>query len=833
MKKIISAFILLSLVLTSTAFGAPSLNKDYIFSDGEYLYNFGSFDKSEAPDEVGVTINGSEYPLDADMLTWAKTNGKFGIGIKDTANTLGDAYDVTPYTKKDGVITSGEAITVAKNASIRNLKYHGPEDGVLDTTPYLGENLKTGTQIYTNMDVYLLNNLHAELKGEQYISVFNPNASTVSDEIRNDWSAGSMREWFSFDICKSAEIKVFTKDPFSGLTADKYGFTAKTTTDNGGYWFTLLHKDYPTADQTEFANMYSKTVTVSEGGCERISLPNLTTYGGLKHWGYFIVIDYADDEEIQPEITNLKYKGPEVDGVTYGVKLSHILESDKERFVYTNSNELSFNNVNESIAGNPYITMDNVKGSKYNSTIANAWLGGATDWITFDINSDATIKVITDGTAMDNCGGYKFTKATESVKYFDVYNNTWNSVNTEYTTMYYKNVEVEPGETVTVTIPNAPTWTSQAACKTAHVVVVDFEREYTPIINPEITNVKYAGPEVEGVTYGVELNHVLKDGTDNFVFANNNEVSFKNVDESIAGNPYIIMDNVKGSTYNSDVASAWFGTSRDWITFDINTNATIKVITDGVAMDNCSEYGFTKATDEITYFDAYLEEYKSNYSQYTTMYYKNIEVEADKTVTVKIPNAPTWTNQASCKSAHVVIIDFDEDYTPPAIVPEVTDIAFEGPAAEGVEYKIQLNESLANGNSAYTNTDNVFSNVDSSIAGKPYIIMDATRKSGYDSTIASAWFGSSRDWISFKINKSARIKIISDGDTLKYCTSYKFTKGDSLTYLNAGNEYNVMYYKDYEVEYGKTATVVIPNAPTWTNQASSKWPHIVVIDFVE
>ena len=33
----------------------------------------------------------------------------------------------------------------------------------------------------------------------------------------------------------------------------------------------------------------------------------------------------------------------------------------------------------------------------------------------------------------------------------------------------------------------------------------------------------------------------------------------------------------------------------------------VAVITDGTAMDNCSKYGFEKATGEITYFDAYLD----------------------------------------------------------------------------------------------------------------------------------------------------------------------------------------------------------------------------------
>lgn len=832
MKKIISALLLLTFVLSTTAFAAPVLNEDCIFTDGEYLYTFGSFDKSENPDEVGVIVNGNEYSLSEDMFTWAKTNGKFGIGIKDSENTLGNSYQVIPYTKKDGVVTSGEAITVEKDLPIRNLKYHGIKDETLNTTPYLGNNLKTGTQIFTNMDVFLLDNVHAELKGEQYISIFNPNTSSVNNEIKNDWTSGPMREWFSFDLYKSAEIKIFTKDVFSELTNEKYGFTENTTLENDGFWFSLKHKEWPNSEQQKFANMYSKPYVVEDGGCVRVSLPNLTTYGGLKHWGYFIVIDYLDDEEISPRITNVKYAGPEVEGVTYGFKLNHYLESDSERYVFTNNTDISFNNVDSSLEGNPYITMDNPKSASYNSEIASAWLGGKKDWITFEINSDATIKVITDGTAMDNCSEYGFKKA-DSKAYFDAYLLKDKANFSTYSNMYYKKVEVEPGETVKVTVPNAPTWTTQTTCKTAHVVVVDFEREYIPEITPVISNVKYAGPESENAVYGVKLNHILKDGADNYVYTNNNEVSFKNVDSSIANKPYITMDNIN-SNYDATIGNAWLGGSRDWITFDINSSATVKVLTDGVAMDNCSKYGFTKATESKTYFDAYLEAYNEVNVSYTNMYYQHFEVKPDKTVTVKIPNAPTWTTLGSCKKAHVVVIDFDDEYVLPEIVPEVTNAAYAGPEIEGVDMSVELVNKLSENGKAYTDKeDSVVSEIDPLIAGKPYIIMNCIRANKNDALV-NAWDTGEKDWIKFNINKSAVIRVFSDGTALANCGKYGFDLSDETkTYLKTTNAtYNRMYTKKVEVEYGKTKEVIIPNAPLWYG-SNCRWGHIVVIDFID
>lgn len=653
MKKIISALTLLSILASIAAYAAPSLDKDYIFSDGEYLYTFGYFDKSEDVDEVGVSIGGTNYKLDDSKLQSAKANGKFGIGIKDAGNTLGDSYSLTPYTKKGDEVTYGEPLTVAKYEPVRNLRYHGPADENTDTVPVLKDNFGTGTQIYTNVAVYSADNVHSLLKGDQYIFSFNPSSSTVSTEVKNAWSNGAVQEWISFDLYESATVRVFTKDNYTmadtGLLNSKYGFTRNTTDENNGYYFSLLHSDYPTAEQTPFPYMFTKTVEIEEGGYERVSIPNLTTYGGLSHWGYFIVIDYAGDEEISPEITNVKYAGPEVEGVTYNVELKANITEDAEKTVYANNTAVTFADVDASIEGNPYIITDDVKGSTYNSEIASYWYGSARDWISFDINSDAVIKVIADGDTLKNCSNYGFAKADE-MTYFNGYLAEYGTVHTAYTTMYYKNVEVEPGETVTVTIPNAPTWTTQSTCKRAHVVVVDFERDYTPPeITPAVTDIAYAGPEAEGVTYKVQLNESL--GTGNPAYTNrDNLISF--VDSSVQGLPYITMDAVKGSTYDSTIGSAWFGSATDWVTFKINKSARIKVITDGDTLKNCTNYGFTKAEEEKVYLTAATD--------YSVMYYKDIEVEYGKTVSVTIPNAPTWTTQETCRWPHIVVIDFEE-----------------------------------------------------------------------------------------------------------------------------------------------------------------------------
>ncbi len=115
MKKVLLMTLVLSLLISTVAFAAPSVG--YVFSVYEngnvFYYMFGSTEKDI--DEVGVTIQGKDYNLDENALTKAKESGKFGIGIADPKNVLKDSFEATPYNVIGESRNDGTVKTVVKN----------------------------------------------------------------------------------------------------------------------------------------------------------------------------------------------------------------------------------------------------------------------------------------------------------------------------------------------------------------------------------------------------------------------------------------------------------------------------------------------------------------------------------------------------------------------------------------------------------------------------------------------------------------------------------------------------------------------------------------------
>lgn len=643
MKKIISAIIILSILASQAVLAAPSLLKDYIFSDGEYLYTFGNIEKNSDIDELGVKINGENYKLEDNKLPMAKLTGKFGIGIKDSGNLLGESYSVAPYTVKDENETVGEAIELVKEASVRNLKYHGPESDTLDVKPVLMESLITGSGIYTSPTVYVADNVKPEVKQDQYIMSFNPHAAPAN--VKNEWMGG-VKKWISFDLYESATVKVYTKGTFASMLDAKYGFSDNTLEDSGCY-FTMKHIEYPNAAQEGFDHMYTKHIDASAGAVT-VAVPNIGGYGGINRMGYVIAIDYDEEEEVAAEITDVKYAGP-AGGITPEVALKYNFGEGSP--VYCNYPVLRVATVDESLSGNPYIISDSTTPSSYDATIKAAWGGTLTDWITFKINKCATVRILTDGDSLAyGNAGYK--KNTETKTWLEYMNTDWpDAANTKRTVLYEKIYDVpKNGETVTVSIPNAPS-TSK---KWGHIVIIDFDDEFVnPELEGEITNVTYKGPAVEGVTYNLEVAGNLANGSKAYT---NYDYYFGSLDASILGKDYIIMDSPNKSDIDATVKAAWDGGATDWYTFEINKSARIKVITDGNTLKNCGKYSYIKCEDTVDYFKTVNSEGAVNRT-YNVMYYKDVEVPYGKTVTVTVPNAPTWTG--TCKWGHVVVVDYD------------------------------------------------------------------------------------------------------------------------------------------------------------------------------
>lgn len=117
MKKILLFTLVLCMLVSSVAFAAPSIG--YVFSmyeDGNvYYYMFGTADT--AATDIGVNIEGrsEDFNLDEAALLKAQDSGKFGIGIADPNNILGNSFKATPYAVVNGEKDTGAEKTVVKS----------------------------------------------------------------------------------------------------------------------------------------------------------------------------------------------------------------------------------------------------------------------------------------------------------------------------------------------------------------------------------------------------------------------------------------------------------------------------------------------------------------------------------------------------------------------------------------------------------------------------------------------------------------------------------------------------------------------------------------------
>lgn len=120
MKKIFAIIVAMLLVLSiGLSASAAVTMSPYVFrgteADGNtYIYHFGT--RSDVNEEVGIKINGENYK--AENFD-SSTNTKFGIGIADPSNKLGDSYTVIPYAGE----TEYAPVSVNKNAET-NAVFH-------------------------------------------------------------------------------------------------------------------------------------------------------------------------------------------------------------------------------------------------------------------------------------------------------------------------------------------------------------------------------------------------------------------------------------------------------------------------------------------------------------------------------------------------------------------------------------------------------------------------------------------------------------------------------------------------------------------------------------
>jgi len=117
MKKTLALMlaVLFAFSTVFSAFSADLLEVNYYFEDGNTVYVFGELSENEEFDEIGIYAGGKNYPLDDVKNYQAKTNGKFGIGLKDPATLLGVEFDVSSYKLLGEESTAGETKHISRN----------------------------------------------------------------------------------------------------------------------------------------------------------------------------------------------------------------------------------------------------------------------------------------------------------------------------------------------------------------------------------------------------------------------------------------------------------------------------------------------------------------------------------------------------------------------------------------------------------------------------------------------------------------------------------------------------------------------------------------------
>ena len=406
--------------------------------------------------------------------------GQYGIELKNLLQTLPSSYYTRAYAIYGQNGEAAEPVYGSLSAQVdevsfypvTDIRYTGPVSTVnpdFDTTPVLIKKFKNGETLYPNAAVLKCDNLMPQYSGMPVISSFNPVAGTTPSDIKSAWYGSKGYKWLTFTIHKSATIRVFSEGVITPLkeAGYGYGYTQETTTENGGFYFSRLNSDWPNAEQSKMTHMYSRHFEVTPGEPQVIELPNAQNMASNK-WGYVVMIDFDEPitPVIRPEITNVTYKGPEADGFD-GTVRQGTLENGVP--MYTNYTAVSAENLSGELKGLPYLYTANPVAGSAPQTVKDAWGNKLISWYTFDINKSATVCIYTDGASLEY-GSDGYTKETSTTPYFQKKNNT------EYknmTTRYVKHFDVPEGETVTVSVPNAPWY---GTTKWGHLVTVQFDQ---------------------------------------------------------------------------------------------------------------------------------------------------------------------------------------------------------------------------------------------------------------------------------------------------------------------------------------------------------------------
>ncbi len=171
---------------------------------------------------------------------------------------------------------------------INNLRYCGPYNSGSEyyfDYPKHYNNFKDGVLLFNNYTELIVESAAEELIGCDYIIMSSPIKGTNPAFIKNAWGGAGIN-WMSFDLHKSAKVKVFTNSGNINAFKDN-GFLEKISPTK---YFNLYNTTWNTA--TAWNTMYEKEFTVTDSPVTVI-LEN--PYGQGNRWGYIIVLEYTGD----------------------------------------------------------------------------------------------------------------------------------------------------------------------------------------------------------------------------------------------------------------------------------------------------------------------------------------------------------------------------------------------------------------------------------------------------------------------------------------------------------------------------------------------------------
>lgn len=327
-----------------------------------------------------------------------------------------------------------------------------------------------------------------------------------------------------------------------------------------------------------------------------------------------------------------------------------------------------------------------------------------------------------------------------------------------------------------------------------------------------------------------KLIHNLQSGEK--AYASVSSVTVENIPERIKGASYIMAD-MPIEEKSTVVREAWSGEDICWYSFNLQRTAEIIIFSEDEIPKLNEENGWSK-DPELSIEK--LEAEKGSYLKLSNAYVKKYEV-SENSKTVNIPNPSVETGD------FFVVINYvyGSEIYPILDEPDyISELRYGGPYVSGEEYFFDQPKYFKNFNNGDLLLKNyselIAKDVSAELLDNDRIMISNPITGATPTFVKNGWGGGNFNWVSFKLHKSAEVKVVVNSGNIKALINAGFTekKSDGV-WLNLHNNtwntdtpWNTMYSKLYEVSE-EPVTVNIPNP----NGQGNRWGYIILIDYLE